>query len=397
MILNRKQIILMIIFAKLLATSFSLLIFDQFSPLIDAKLYQNEFYTHSSTSVRTSFIQNIVLITNFITHPIISHYIFSIMSVLGIIAYLLFTKPKWPILLILFLPSSMIWTSIIGKEAIFYLCFSVLLILWNQYIKGQFKLNHLLIVVSASLICIMLRPHYIICIPWLFWVAVVLKKRPDYKCIFLFSYLFILLSLLFVLFWGSYIDSYFNIDVNAPLGSNISFDIQWKALQSIDIQMGRASRFDHLGLIKSDNLTTSINELDQVHLNKVRMSFQNYFGLGFVFGIIGPFFNEAIKRPEFLPFFIEGVIILISPIIIFLYIIVKKLFNFNNINCLNYIYGVFPAIILVMIAHAFFGILNPGTAIRWRVNFELIFYFAPMLLYFNILESKNEKNNSLSS
>ena len=50
-----------------------------------------------------------------------------------------------------------------------------------------------------------------------------------------------------------------------------------------------------------------------------------------------------------------------------------------------------------MIIHAYFGILNPGTAIRWRVNFELIFYFAPLLIYFNLKSSKNENNNSLSS
>ena len=124
MILNRKQIIFIIIFAKLLATSFCLLIFDQFSPLVDAKLYQNEFYTAPGTVFRTAFIQTIVIKTNFIEHSIISHYIFSIISILGVIAYVLYTKPKWPILLILFLPSSMIWTSVIGKEAIFYLCFS---------------------------------------------------------------------------------------------------------------------------------------------------------------------------------------------------------------------------------------------------------------------------------
>ena len=388
MILNRKKIIFIIIFAKLLATSFSLLIFDQFSPLVDAKLYQNEFYTAPGTVFRTAFIQTIVIKTNFIEHSIISHYIFSIISILGVIAYVLYTKPKWPILLILFLPSSMIWTSVIGKEAIFYLCFSVLLIMWNQYIKGQFKLNHFLIVISASIVCIILRPHYFICIPWLFWVAVVLKKKSNYKYIFLFSYLFIIISMFSVIFWGSYIDKYFGTEL---------FDITLRAFNYIDISLGRSSRFEDLGLLDSNHLGIEVHNWSEVNLNKILMRFQNYYWLGFIFGIIGPFLHEAIKRPEFIPFFIEGIIILISPIIFFLYLNVKKLFNYKDINFLNYIYGVFPAIILVMIVHALFGILNPGTAIRWRVNFELIFYFAPMLLYFNILESKNEKNNSLSS
>ena len=56
-----------------------------------------------------------------------------------------------------------------------------------------------------------------------------------------------------------------------------------------------------------------------------------------------------------------------------------------------------PAIFLLMIIHAYFGILNPGTAIRWRINFELIFYFAPYLIYLNLKEFKNEKNSTFSS
>ena len=79
------------------------------------------------------------------------------------------------------------------------------------------------------------------------------------------------------------------------------------------------------------------------------------------------------------------------------FIIRRNLYISNDIYCLNYIYGILPAIVLVMVIHAFFGILNPGSAIRWRVNFELIFYFAPLLLYFNLIESKNENNNTLSS
>ena len=43
MVLSKKQIFLIIIVSKLLATAFSLFVFNQFTPLVDAKLYQNEF------------------------------------------------------------------------------------------------------------------------------------------------------------------------------------------------------------------------------------------------------------------------------------------------------------------------------------------------------------------
>ena len=120
------------------------------------------------------------------------------------------------------------------------------------------------------------------------------------------------------------------------------------------------------------------------------------FIIGFFYGIIGPFIEETIKRPEFLPFFIEGIIILSAPSIFLIYFKYKKI-NKKNIYYLNYIYGVLPAIILVMIFHSFSGIFNPGTAIRWRINFELLFYFAPYLIFLNLKELKNEKNLTLSS
>ena len=233
-----------------------------------------------------------------------------------------------------------------------------------------------------------MEPDYFIAILWLFWVAIILKKIANYRGIILFSYLLLIVSLFSIIFWGSYIDKY--------LGTNI-FDLTWKVFTKIDVLLGRSSRFEEFGLLNPDQHIIPVWEWSDAYINKTKIIFENHFGLGFVFGIVGPFLKETLRRPEFIPFFIEGIIIIMTPIILFLYIIVKKLFNYNNINCLNYIYGVIPAIILVMIVHALFGILNPGTAIRWRVNFELLFYFAPMLLYFNILESKNEKNNSLSS
>ena len=106
--------------------------------------------------------------------------------------------------------------------------------------------------------------------------------------------------------------------------------------------------------------------------------------------------EETLKRPEFLPFLIEGIVILSIPFMFLIYLKYKKINN-KNIFYLNYIYGVLPAIILVMTIHSLFGIFNPGTAIRWRINFELIFYFAPYLIYLNLKESNNEKNSTFSS
>ena len=43
-------------------------------------------------------------------------------------------------------------------------------------------------------------------------------------------------------------------------------------------------------------------------------------------------------------------------------------------------------LIMSILIHSPFSILNPGKAIRWSVNFELLFYLALFLIY---MKSKN--------
>jgi hypothetical protein len=376
MVLNKYKILFLIILTKLLATSFSLFVFDHYSPLVDAKMFQNESYFNSQ-QFRTYLIQIITAITNFLTSPLISHYIFSIFSILGILWLVISRNVRWPILLILFLPTSMIFTSVIGKESVFYLCFSLILIIWNDYINDKFTVKHFLILFLALSIGLTLRPHYAICLIWLFWAAFILKNTSNYKLLIFIPYCITICIFLLIIFFGENIDPLIKMNI---------FDLRWTAFSAIDVN-GGASRHYDLGF----------NNLALANQQNLLKHFNSFFGLGFIFGIVGPLPSELINRPEFIPFFIEGLTILISPLLILFFLIKRNLYKSDNINCLNYIYGVLPTIVLIMLIHAFFGVLNPGTAIRWRVNFELIFYFAPLLLYFNLLESKNENNITSSS
>ena len=47
----------------------------------------------------------------------------------------------------------------------------------------------------------------------------------------------------------------------------------------------------------------------------------------------------------------------------------------------NNVWVVLPLIFLAKLIHAPFGIFNPGSAISWRENFELLLYFIPLVLY----------------
>lgn len=390
---RKYYILFAFIVCKLLATIFSLYILNQFTPLIDSKLYQEEYFLkhYLGTPIRTLFIQYIATITNFLTSPVISHYIFSIFSSLGILWYVTTNNVRWHILIMLLLPSSMIWTSVIGKEAIFYLFFSLLIINWNIYLTRNFKITNWMIISLALAICLLLRPHYSVCLLWLFLAVFVIKNFRNYKVLLFIFYTLVISILLLIIFFGNYIDNYFSTNL---------FDIRWRAFNTINIE-GRASRFYSLGfgdiLKQGEIVNGEIRSFPQNGYEILMNKFDSYFLTGLFYGIIGPFPNELLDRIEFIPFFIEGIIILLLPLAFLIYLIFNKSISNKNIYYNNYIYGVLPTIFLLMITHAFFGILNPGTAIRWRVNFELIFYFAPLLIYFNLKSSKNEKNNSLSS
>ncbi|MDC1356856.1 hypothetical protein N8310_04640 [Pseudomonadota bacterium] len=381
MTLDKKKIIIIIILLKLLATSFALMVFDQFSPLVDARLYENEFFLNGyalNTSLRTDIVQGLVRQFNYIFYPIVSHYIFSIISILGIIWYVVSNKFHWAILLIFIFPSSMIWTSVIGKEAIYYLFFSLLIIIWSNYISEKLKARHYLIAVVAILFCLMFRLHYTIAILWLFWAAININKFKNYKMILFCTYSLILILLFVVLFKGMQLNDL--LDTNFP-------DVKWRAYSSIAIE-GKASRHSSLGFtdIRDKCINDKLCDWDIMQRILLDKKINSHFITGFIFGIIGPFFNEIINRPVFIPFFIEGVLIILLPFMFLIYFIFTRKVERQNIYYLNYIYGVLPAILLVMIMHAFFGMLNPGSAIRWRVNFELIFYLAPFLIYLNLIE-----------
>ncbi len=387
--ISKTYIIFILIIAKLLATAFSLYVVDQITPLVDARLYQSEDFFNHTLTLRTYLVQITVSVFNFLTSPIISHYIFSFISILGILWYVIFYKVTWHILFILLLPTSMIWTSIIGKEAIYYCLFSVLLVNWNILINKQLKISNCLLVLIISILCLILRPHYFIGIIWLYWSAVIIHKYKNYKSILFFTYLSLCIFISIILFYGHTLSDFFNDNV---------FDLRWRAFTSIDID-GNASRHEYLGLIVNENIC--LNKINCEFLEErkkyLEIEFSKYFGVGMIFGIIGPFLSETIQRPEFIPFFVEGLIILLMPVVFFTLCKSNKNFYYSNIYFKNYVYGIMPAILLLMIIHAYFGILNPGTAIRWRINFELIFYFAPYLIYLNLKEFKNEKNPTFSS
>jgi hypothetical protein len=214
----------------------------------------------------------------------------------------------------------------------------------------------------AAVLCLILRPHYTIALIWLFLSTFHVNKFKERAWLLLCPMMLLGFAVLFI------------------------FSGLWEALilhgfNAIDPE-ARASRFHYFGIIKDTGAGFEI--------------YKSLVPLGGILGILGPIPSELYSRPIFVPFFLEGLLIFFSPVGVYFFAS-KQTFpqkkHFKEIFWLCLV----PAILLLIVVHAPSGLLNPGSATRWRVNFEAIFHFAPLLLFYAFLDNERYANHPLPS
>jgi hypothetical protein len=335
---------------KLFGVFFATRIFASYSPLIDSTLYLSNFYSNEPI-LRTQIVQVLSNFLSGVAGPFFAHLIFGLFSVIGFFYYYARGGRSWLILLFLLLPSSLVWTSIVGKEALFFGGMGLCLFIWSKFLVERLDWFDWAGLIIGFLLCLFMRPHYGIALVWLFASTSLLKHYGGSAGILLF-FIYIFVGLVIYYFaWGELLDRGFG---------------------AID-PAGRASRFDSFEIEPG-----STQGLEK---------FKDLVPLGIIFGVIGPLPSELINRIEFSPFFVEGVLILTFPFIIVL-IMHKLNFRFNPLFFRIFWWCLLPGIFFLMVMHAPFGILNPGSAIRWRTNFELFLYLAPTLLFYRCMNEK---------
>jgi hypothetical protein len=125
-------------------------------------------------------------------------------------------------------------------------------------------------------------------------------------------------------------------------------------------------------------------------------TYKSLLPLGALLGIIGPLPTEVYSRPIFIPFFLEGVLILLLPAGVYLYACKQSFVHKHRFKSIFWL-SLVPAILALMVLHAPFGLLNPGSATRWRVNFEAIFHIAPFLLLYGFIDNDRHENHPFPS
>ncbi|MBT8573731.1 hypothetical protein G6699_09170 [Polynucleobacter paneuropaeus] len=356
--ITKKWFLFFLVILKISGVVFATMIFSRYTPLVDSNLYLKGYYS-IDPSLRTKFIHYSAVFLNGLGGNFFAHFIFAIFSVVGLIYFCIAGGTRWVFLLFLLLPSSFVWTSIVGKEAVYFGAMGLVLVIWSKYALQDLSYVDKTLLFSGIVICILFRPHYSAALVWLFISTWIIKRGYG-------SIPLILIALF-------------------TLGAIAIYFLAWEQLLlrgfgGID-PLARASRFEYFGIDQG----TSAGYL----------KFKGLVMLGIVYGMIGPLPSEIFARLEFLPFFIEGLLILFFPLFIWI-LVIKKSFRLAPQFLQIFYWSLVPAMFMLMIIHAPFGLMNPGSATRWRTDFDQIFYLAPLLLFFRFMDYEEKTNTTLS-
>lgn len=347
-----------ILVSKLSITIFAICIYSHFSPFLDAQRYLNA----PPSALSLDLIFNRTLFTDFI-YSYLKLFIVSDFGVhlftSAIVSYILwyvFKRDfhylnKFLFVSCLALPHFMIWSGIVGKEALAICGFLLLIRSCVDLIVGnKTQIIPLLIGLFLALI---IRPHYALAYIYLLVVSFIISQcrlrivgylSPKTSLFVLFVCIFYIIFLLvfFNEFYSTYLlafmdrtQSYFLAYTNSNANR---WDIDWR------------------------NPSDFIFNL----------------GWGLPISIIGPTFSEAVIRPIILPVFLEGCFSLL--LLCFIFGTMLK-FAINNSKYSSVIiWGFIPAILLGLLINYSFGIFNAGSAIRYKQSLAPLFYFYPLLL-----------------
>jgi hypothetical protein len=250
----------------------------------------------------------------------------------------------------LILPHFLIWTGIVGKEAIAIAGFlliiraSIDLIVWNQF--------RFILLAIGLFLALIERPHYSIAYIYLLIASFIFVKSKNIfilnpslkKNLLLFSACCISLVILLI-----YLEPFYS--------------------HSMSVFMIKIKEY----FIVFPSAKTTRNS---VHWSHSKDFFSN-MTWGIPMSIIGPTLFEALKRTILLPVFIEGCIAF-SLIMINCYLLFKFCKKYSNYT-LIIIWAFLPALIIGLLINYPFGVWNAGSAIRYKQSLAPLFYLYPIL------------------
>lgn len=354
-----------LIVVKIAATLFAILVYSRFTQLGDAERYLSASVPFSLTSIldRTTFTDLLFSsLRRLFASDLAVHLGTSLLVAITLWATLRRSYPyadRRLLWLALLLPHFLVWTSVVGKEAIAVISFTGLVWVTVQLVvHGRL---HFSIFFFSTITSLLIRPHYFIAYAILFFGGLVsrLMKKQSARLgidtyIFLSVFVFLGISILLTFstsFWGPYLLEVMQVTE----GYFLSYDAASNRL-AIDWD----SPFDF---------------------------FMNAWW-GIPFSIIGPLPTEVVTRPILLPVLLEGLASALLFVILFLKVLAHG-FSFRQHRLFLFL-GFIPAVVVEIIVHYPFGLFNPGSALRYKQSIAPLLYLFPIMFLaeFRLLNSK---------
>ena len=263
--------------------------------------------------------------------PITANIGFQTVGFIGLVVLLEAVPPRHRVLflLVLMLPSFTLWSSIASKEAIVVGLLGILMAFSFRLYQG--KKNNLLVLVIATILLFMFKPHFMIPFVFLYGSLVCGKyvKQKATMALFAFG-----LSLAFLYFFR------FEVDV-------FSRATDW----GLTAMGGRSVRPLFLA-----------NEWDTYYKAP----------LGMFLAFIGPTLGEASRSVLHLLSFIESIALLVA-------LIIALLWRLPSLPVFSFVL-VMGTTFWAMFTNFPLGVSNPGTAIRYRTDWILFLLVGFFLL-----------------
>ena len=317
----------------------------------DTESYQSEGLSESLLKLQTRDIGDLVklgdfqlstLITDWLGSqffallggsPILINIAFQTITFIGLVYFILSVPLHSRKILVglIMLPSFTLWTSIASKECIVTFCVAVI----SGYLVRQYTSNARLNVVHVFSVILLyiFKPHYLIPITYA-WATQYFGRFVRQKE--LLAYLGLFLSLIGLVVFSEKINE-------------LAFHVQWTFEVVADVRSTRVQSF-------------FVDEFDV------------FFKMpeGFYLSFMGPTLEEVATSPLHLMTFIESLVLLFI-LIISLLVRLKDMPVYNFITSLGIIFW-------VLLPNYPFGVMNAGSAIRYRSGWILLIFLAITVL-----------------
>ncbi|WP_439437678.1 hypothetical protein [Salinivibrio costicola] len=346
--MSNKKILYLIVISRACYYLFAVFVYSKFSQLGDTQAYVNGGYLYREDFSSTAYIMSLIggTIGSFGTALLaIALSSYALYFLYNKIDYIATNLSKKIILFIIISPSLGIWTSIFSKEMFLLFFMSLAVGALIDFHRGR---CNIMIAVLSFLVVTFMKPHYSLAL-YLSWIAISLNKLDikGYRMLFGLG-----VSILLVFYVG-----FIKIDT--------IYEYTQLLVNNYFVN-GESSRENNFWIGTYD--------------------FFSYAPTGITKAFIGPTLFEAIERPIFIPYFIEGFFLYI----IVIYLMLRSIFHRNNIHGL-YLALFFSFSLWLLFAHYPVGVINPGSAIRYRSGF-----IYPMVIFL-VYTYSDRLNNSLDS